>query len=374
MNINWNSDDSYLLANSRMDENQRLFFEKGLLSIDFPSHVWIATSGSSSTFQKWAALSKKGLLASAKAVNEHLCSDETDRWLHALPDFHVGGLGIRVRAYLSGAAVIDFKEKWNPFGFHETAHREKITLSAMVPTQLYDLVENGLSAPPSLKAVIVGGAALNEMLYAKAKQLGWHPLPSYGLTEICSQAATAPLDSLNNSIFPDLKILSHVACRVDEGGYLHLSSEALLTAYAWFEEEIPRIEDPKINGWFRTEDLAKIDGKTLRFIGRSSDFVKIGGESVNIARLNSILEKIRQEKRLGGDQAVFALPDPRLGHVLHLAHAGMARGELDILLRAYEMKTLPFERIREIHEVEAIPRSSLNKLQRALLMKKFSSL
>lgn len=372
-NIEWNSDNSRVLTNPRLHNDEKLLIEKGLLSLDFPAHFWVATSGSSAIHKKWAALSKKALLSSAQAINEHLMSDSSDRWLHALPDFHVGGLGIWARAHLSGADVIDYKSshhKWSPKLFAQEASKENVTLTALVPTQLYDLVKGEFKAPKSLRASIIGGGALNEALYRQSIALGWNPLPSYGLTECCSQVATAPLESADNGEFPMLKILSHFNASTNNEGVLEVSGDALLTTYAFFEGERIRVNDPKKEGAFTTGDLVHIEGRFLKFIGRSTDFVKIGGESVNVTGLNTLLEQIRAESGIGGDQVVVAVPDERLGHVLHLAHAETALRELDNLLNAYKERTLPFEGIKQMHQVESIPRSSLKKLKKNVLMNK----
>ena len=70
---------------------------------------------------------KSALLASAEAVNKHLESDKRDTWVNPLPHFHVGGLGILARTYLSGAMLHDFKAdcpgKWAPQEFYRYIDR-----------------------------------------------------------------------------------------------------------------------------------------------------------------------------------------------------------------------------------------------------------
>jgi o-succinylbenzoate---CoA ligase len=175
VDIDWLSTDSHVLLNPRMPEEERRRLES--LVVDLPGHVWLATSGTTGAL-KLTALSKRALLASAAAVNRHLQSDDRDVWLCVLPTFHVGGLGIYARAFLSGARVV-------------TSGWEDVTLASLVPAQVTDLVRDRVEAPPSLRAVVVGGGALSEELYAAARALGWPLLPSYGMTECCSQVATA---------------------------------------------------------------------------------------------------------------------------------------------------------------------------------------
>ena len=63
-------------------------------------HVLLATSAGRNA-PKWIAVSKQAILASASAVNAHLESGPGDHWLLALPDFHVGGMGVFARAQLA---------------------------------------------------------------------------------------------------------------------------------------------------------------------------------------------------------------------------------------------------------------------------------
>ena len=48
-------------------------------------------------------------------------------------------------------------------------------------------------------------------------------------------------------------------------------------------------EDPKVDGWFQSEDVGSVEGRILRVEGRPADFIKIGGESVDLRRLDAIL-------------------------------------------------------------------------------------
>lgn len=332
MEIDWLSAESHVLLNPRMPAEERQRLESFVT--DLPGHVWLSTSGTSGAL-KLTALSKRALLASAAAVNRHLQSDANDVWLCVLPAFHVGGLGIDARAHLSGARVV--RGGW-----------DGVTLASLVPAQVSDLVRDRMVPPPSLRAVVVGGGALSGGLYSAARELGWPLLPSYGMTECCSQIATARGDD------PELILLDHIEARVEPDGRLAVRSEALLTGYATEEGFV----DPKIDGWYVTEDIAALEGRVLRVDGRRGDFIKIGGESVDLSRLDRILAD------LDADAAVFAVPDDRLGHVIGLA---VASGDADEVAAAFNARVFPFERARRVVQVREIPRTALGKIIRSRL-------
>ncbi len=341
--IDWESAESHVLLNPRMPEEERRLLQSFVT--DLPAHLWLATSGTTGAL-KLTALSKRAMLVSAAAVNRHLQSGRNDVWCCVLPTFHVGGLGIYARAFLSGARVI--AAQWDPRRFATT---EEVTLASLVPAQVRDLVSARLRSPDRLRAVVVGGGALDRALYGEARELGWPLLPSYGMTETCSQVATATPAS------PELLLLDHVEAQVESDGRLAFRGESLLTGYA---TELG-FADPKAGGWFVTEDLGAIDGRHLKVAGRRGDFVKIGGESVDLGRLDAILASIA-----GLDAAVVAFPDGRLGHVIHLAVTRAVDG--DVVRAAFDERVHPFERVRRVHIVEEIPRSSLGKLLRKQLL------
>ena len=95
---------------------------------------------------------------------------------------------------------------------------------------MYDLVFHHIKAPPCLRAVVVGGDVLHEHLYKSARKLKWPLLPSYGLTELCSQTATAELCSLELNQYPSLRILDHCKVQIREGR-IAVQSNSLLTGW-----------------------------------------------------------------------------------------------------------------------------------------------
>ena len=347
--IDWESTSTEILLNPRYPEDDQKKFVSWLRAIDgFSSHVWLATSGTSGKI-KFTALSKKALLTSAEAVNRHLASNASDVWLNALPDFHVGGLGIQTRSYLSGASVVDFKT-WEPVQFTEVLRSNNVTLTSLVPAQLFDLVLSKKQCPPSLRAVIIGGGALDEALYLRARMLGWPVVPSYGLTECASQVATATLDS------KELQLLSHVVVKI-ENGFICIKSEALLTAYAIVENDGLNVFDPKKDGWLQTEDKGEVNGNILTVFGRASNFIKIGGESVDMLQLEGLLNKIKLNLNILDDMQLIAVPDERLGKVIHL----LATGNVESIVTHFNAEVLPFARIRKVTLCEKIPRTPLGK-------------
>jgi O-succinylbenzoic acid--CoA ligase len=314
------------------------------------------------------ALSKNAFLASAEAVNLHLQSDSRDIWLNSLPTFHVGGLSIFARAYLSQAQVFSLENNWRADVFCQLLSEKKITLSSLVPTQVFDLVENKLKAPQSLRAIIVGGGALAPDLYGKALDLGWPILPSFGMTECCSQIATAEILSLNAKN-PRLKILSHMQAETTAEGKLKIKSPSLLTGFAQWNDSIPEWKDPKKQDWFLTEDQVILKNGYLESQGRGHQYIKILGEGISLFRLQEIFEQVvrSEDPQNWMSYALTAVPHPRKENEILMLHASANPDKIEKVFRAYNAQVLSIEKLERTFALKEIPRTDLGKVRYELL-------
>jgi O-succinylbenzoic acid--CoA ligase len=371
--MNWqtlcDSDTAWLLSPRLPARDKRLV---ALLQqrLPQPKHTfWLLSSGTTQVHRiKALALPHESILVAAQGANEHLQSTYSDRWLLAIPSYHIGGLAIFARASLSGAQVLIYADSWNAANFVEQILQKHITLTSLVPTQVHDLVAAHLSSPPSLRAVIVGGGALAHDLYQKARTLGWPLLPSYGLTECASQVATAALDSLQRNAYPPLSILPHVQVQLREQ-ILHLRSKALVRWVAYADTQgTVSLEDPLRDGWFRTEDRAKWDNGFLQILGRRDDIVKILGVLVSVHEVETQFRNFVNQQNLTGEVCILAIPVARAGHQLVLIT------DTKDSLRDWEAQIQRFnaalegpKRIQNWCWMAQIPRNEMGKIARARL-------
>lgn len=370
--IDWSSEENAILLNPRlpMADAQKLralthsVTESGIVR----GHVFLLTSGSTAD-SKWVALSKTAILASSAAVNSHLDSHRRDVWCRCLPDFHIGGLAIESRATLSGARVVRLPApvKWDAARFVAWVEEAQGTLGSLVPTQVFDLVTSGLAAPPSLRAVLVGGGALSPILQARARALGWPLLPTYGMTETASQVATAPLAALAQT--PDaecpvsLQILPHLEVSVSAGeGCLRVRGGSLLSGYLSQADGQPQWTDPKRDGWFTTEDLGEVSGRHLMLTGRVQERIKIGGELSHLGRLRQIFDEV--SGIFASRLALVAVPDPRYESLIQvIAETGVPDAAVTEAIQRFNERVLPFERVRGCRRLDCLPRTALGKIR-----------
>ncbi len=334
-----------------------------------PGHIWLSSSGTTSTsVLTLYALSKEALLAAAEAANYHLEVTEKDIWLNVLPHFHVGGIAILARAHLARQRIVDRNSvPWSAESFHEWCENERVTLTSLVPTQLFDLVEFGVRAPEKLRAIVLGGAATDEILYRRARELGFNCLPSFGMTECCSQVATATLKSLESHEFPALRVLPHIEVKLDDDGQLAIQSPALFTMRLDF---YPDHNEPmwRVGDWYITKDRADItqEGDTVSWLkptGRSDDEIKISGELVNLAELNKLFHRVSGMSEV----AILSQKDSRRGHEIVVALPEEAILASAKWIEAFNREVVPVGKIMASYFVEKIPRTELGKVRVAEL-------
>ena len=312
---------------------------------------------------KWVVLTKNGVQRSAQAVNAHFGITATDRWLLALPLWHVGGFGILARAYAAGSQVTALDGKWSPQAFADLAAASKSTLTSLVPTQVFDLVTAGLKAPKPLRVVLVGGAALSTDLEKAALDLGWPVRRTYGMTETASQVASQSIAG------GQLEILVLWDLQTDSDGILTIRGPALTKGYISHDEFGNWSWQPiSTTDGLRTRDrvsLNEVGGKlVLRFTGREAGTIKVLGEFVSLSQIQEQLESLRLALGISnGDAAVCDVPDERAGARLVLAFSNLSASEAERLMTALNERLRAFETIHEAREVPSIPRGELGKLR-----------
>ena len=280
--------------------------------------AFIPTSGSTGT-PRLVELSRDAVLASARASEQNIGWETTDRWLLCLPLAHTGALSIVLRCLLARQTVLLFEPSAGGLlGDLEPLLRvaQQATLISVVPSVLAAMLDAGFVPPSRLRAVLVGGAGCSPALCQRAYAARVPLLTSYGLTETGSQVVTRGyaqrLDPVRvrNGVVSAGYALVGVAVRLDDGepATISIRSPSLFSGYAG-QGPAPLGAD----GFFRTGDHGVLghDGE-LYVRGRSDDVIVSGGENVDPLEVEAALVA------LPGVQAacVFGTPSARFGQVV----------------------------------------------------------
>jgi O-succinylbenzoic acid--CoA ligase len=325
-----------------------------LAHLDFTSHFAIFSSGTSSQKLKGYILSEKAMEANANAVNEWFSLTSQDVWGLSLPVYHVGGLSVLIRAKLLGNKIVDLR-KWDPLSWHQTLIKENVTITTIVPTQLYDVVKNKITSPETLKHLIVGGDFLATELETRARSLGWPMIRTYGMTEVCSQLASGKIPGDKLQLLPIHEV------KTTSEGILTIKSPSLFTAQFVLSEKLQLTFSQDLideNGFYETADLVGIAGNTLKPMGRKNDEIKVAGHLTNVFALKDSLAKVLLQHGIFGQAELIVERDERKGYRLVLLHQTMESDTLKEIADALRPAV-----IDETREIENFSRTDLGKLK-----------
>ncbi len=334
------------------------------------------TSGTTGA-PKAAALTAANFYWSAVASAFRLGVLPHDRWLLTLPLYHVGGLSILFRSALYGTAVVlpeTPNAPFNPHWLYETLAKQRVTLVSLVPTMLHRLLEAvPQPAPPSLRLVLLGGAAASPELLARAHARGYPVATTYGLTEAASQVATAPPDDARRKPGTVGKPLLYTRIRIADAQGRPLPAgeigEILVsgpTVFRGYEGNPQATAQTLRDGWLHTGDLGYRDADgDLWVVNRRSDLIVTGGENVYPAEVEAVL---RQHPAVA-EACVVGLDDPEWGQRVAAAvvlkpQAHASPTDLEAFCRQH---LAGYKIPRLIRIVADFPRTASGKIRRPLV-------
>ena len=230
------------------------------------------TSGSTG-LPKAAVHSCRAHLASAEGVLAMIPLASDDDWLLSLPLFHVSGQGILWRWLLAGARLTVGERQPLEQALQGCTH------ASLVPTQLWRLLNS--EADVSLKAVLLGGAAIPVALTEQARARGIRCWCGYGLTEFASTVCGKEADGA-----PDVgQPLPGRALKIVEGE-VWLRADSMAAGY-WRDGGV----QPLVNeqGWFATRDRGELREGKLTLLGRMDNLFFSGGEGIQPEEVERVL-------------------------------------------------------------------------------------
>lgn len=296
--------------------------------VDDGDALVVATSGSTGA-PKGVVLTHDALAAAAGAVSRRLEVDPAaDRWLACLPLSHMGGLGVVVRAVLTGTPLT-VRPSFDP--------SVAATLVSLVPTVL-DRVDSS-----AYRVVLAGGGA-------DWAARGPNVVHTYGMTET------------GGGVVYDGVPLDGVEVRAAGDGQLLVRGPGLLRCYR-------DGADPKDgDGWLDTGDVGVVteEGRVV-VLGRRGDLIVTGGENVWSADVEGVL----RAHPAVADVAVAGRPDAEWGMrvVAVVVPVDPASAPTLDALRAWVKDHRPaFAAPRELVVVDALPRSAGGKVARDRLL------
>ena len=305
----------------------------------------VETSGSTGA-PKRVVLSRRAVLASGQATARRLGGE--GRWLLALPAAYVAGAQVVCRSVVAGEPPVLLEEHGS---FAAAVAAGTPAFASLVPTQLHRMLDDpdDVEGLRSLRTVLLGGGPVDPALRARADRAGVRVVATYGSAETAGGCVY------------DGVALDGVGLALEADGRLRISGPTLFDGYDGDPELTARV---LVDGWFRTEDAARIDEDgRLQVLGRLDDIVVSGGVNVPAP---AVAARLRDHPAVRAAE-VLGVPDEEWGSRL----VAFVVGELPLdearswVAEAHPRSWAP----RQVVVLDAVPMLVNGKPDRAALLR-----
>ncbi|MFW0795313.1 o-succinylbenzoate--CoA ligase [Gordonia sp. CPCC 205515] len=318
----------------------------------------VSTSGTTGT-PKGAQHTPNSLAASAQATHSYLGGDGI--WLLALPPHHIAGLQVLLRSLRAGftPSVLDLRDGFDPSVFARAVHDldGPHRYSSLVPGQLLKALDapDAVRALRELDGLLIGGAATPLPLQRRAADEGVPIVRTYGMSETAGGCVYdgVPLDG--------------VTIRIDDPnpdgvGRVVLGGSVVAHGYR-NQPQHPAFAEP---GWFRTDDLGRVDEHgVLSIVGRADEAISSGGLTI----VPQVVEAVIVEDPAVAECAVVGMPDERLGErvVAFVVAADGQHVNADRIRGAVAERLEKYAAPREVVVIDSLPLRGPGKVDRRAL-------
>jgi len=290
-----------------------------------------------------------------------------------------GGAGLIgwLLAACSGCPAV-LADDFQPEPMLDRIEQERVSVLATVPALLIRLLQSDLSGRDlsALRLIRTGSAALTPATAREAElRFGAKLVPAAGTMEVLTYAQTGPMD-------PETVRRGSVGCPLtgndarvvsEDGEPLPFGELGVLevrgagTGSGYYHDPEATLEawgELGWDGWFRTGDLAVIDGAGyIRLRGRTKDVISRGGRSVFPAEIEALLmehENVREVAVVGVEDA--ALGECTRAYVVPRVHNELDATELRAFLETKQVATYKVpDEFRFLTELPRLPGAKVNR-------------
>ncbi len=337
------------------------------------------TSGTTGR-SKGAMISHANLASNAETLIRLWQFTAQDRLLHILPVFHVHGLFVALHCALFSGAALIFERTFDAARVRTLLPRSSVLMG--VPTHYTRLLADpdfGAEDCAAMRLFLCGSAPLLADTHREfTGRTGHNVLERYGMTE-AGMITSNPYDG-DRVAGTVGYALPGVSVRVRDGegalvgpgavGTLEITGPNVCSGY--WEMPDKTAESFTADGWFITGDLvtSQADGR-ITIVGRAKDLIIAGGYNIYPKEVESVLDEMPGI----AESAVVGIPHPDFGEsvvAVIVPQPGAALSDADV--HAWVAEHLArFKHPRQVHIVDALPRNTMGKVQKAELRAQFSA-
>jgi acyl-CoA synthetase (AMP-forming)/AMP-acid ligase II len=294
-----------------------------------------------------------------------------------VPFFHCYGMQLLMNEVLRKGATCVTMPRFELAQFLELVQRHRVTRLFVVPPIVVALAKHPLVARYDLSSVLAvgcGAAPLDVAVeHAAGARIGAPIAQGYGMTEASVLIATSTWQPGGAKPGSVGRLLPNMEAKIvdpgsgaelgpNERGEIVIRGPNVMRGYLGRPEETRATIDAA--GWMHTGDIAYVDDEGFIFIvDRLKELIKYKGYQIAPAQLEGVL----LTHPAVADAVVVGVPDEEAGEVPKAFVALKASAAPDEILAFAAARLAPYERIRAVEIVDAIPRAPSGKLLRRVL-------
>ncbi len=331
------------------------------------------TSGTTGR-SKGAMLSHDNLIANARTLVETWRFTDGDVLLHALPIFHIHGLFVATNVALLAGSRMIFLPRFEVDAVMALIPRATVLMG--VPTFYNRMItRDDLSAETcgAMRLFISGSAPLSAEVHKVFEAKTGHAIVErYGMTETGMNTSN-PYEGARRAgtVGPplpdvDLRITDPVDGAVRKTGEIGMIEVKGPNVFAGYWRMAEKTAEEFHDGWFVTGDLGFIDDDGyVSIVGREKDLIISGGLNVYPAEVEAAIDEIPGV----AECAVIGVPHGDFGEAVMavIAPRPEAKLDADTITATLARDLANFKRPKRIVFVEALPRNTMGKIEKARL-------
>jgi len=331
------------------------------------------TSGTTGR-SKGAMLTQANLLSNARTLAEAWEFTAKDVLLHALPIFHTHGLFVATNTTMVAGGAMILLPRFDPDAL--IRHMPRATALMGVPTfytRLLDDPRFDAALTAHMRVFVSGSAPLLAETHRQFEgRTGHRILERYGMTET-NMNTSNPYDgerrpgTVGTALAGvEVRVCDDSGAELPRGeiGTVEVRGPNVFAGYWQMPEKTAAELRP--DGFFITGDLGQMsqDGY-LTIVGRAKDLIIAGGLNIYPKEVEEALDDLPGVL----ESAVIGVPHPDLGEAVVAVVVPEPGAHLtsDALLAALSDKLARFKQPRYIALIEALPRNTMGKVQKAAL-------
>ena len=318
---------------------------------------------------KGVMLTHANLMFVARESGKMRALTQDDRLYAVLPVSHILGLtGVLLSSLLYGASV-ELVARFDPAAALTALKDHGVTAMIGTPS-MYNLISEYAARKnqtpihaPALRLIGCAGAPLDRTTKTATEAAFGRPLYNgYGITECSPTISLTPLDAPRTDCGVG-QLLPGIESKIADSGELFLRGPGVMKGYYNAPAETAATIDA--DGWFRTGDLARLDGGNLFITGRAKEMIIRFGFNVYPGEIEGVLNAhpsvalsavIGREK--DGSEEIVAFVHPVSGARITAAE-----------LAEYAAANLaPYKRPTHFHFVAEMPMSPAGKVLKNKLL------